>query len=89
MKKSSRSHVRSLSAYLKQKRQESGYTQMDVALKIGHSTPQYISNYERGLCEPSIEMSVKIGRMLGVTPKDIRDVLLTAYSAYVKKALKL
>lgn len=44
-----------LGKFLKLARKASGITQRDVAKKMGYSSPQFISNCERGLCAPSRE----------------------------------
>jgi DNA-binding XRE family transcriptional regulator len=62
---------------------------MEAAEHIGHSTPQYISNYERELCEPSIEMAMKLGELFGVTRKSLYEVLLSLYASHISEALQL
>jgi len=84
-----RTKVKGLSSFLREKRIKSGYTQMEAAQHIGHSTPQYISNYERELCEPSIEMAMKLGELFGVSRKELYEVLVELYSAHVSEALQL
>ena len=39
-----------LGDYLQSKRMKVGLSQGDVATKLGYSSPQFISNFERGLC---------------------------------------
>lgn len=39
-----------LGLYLKKSRNEAGISQREVSDKLGHSTPQYLSNVERGVC---------------------------------------
>ncbi|MBY0316999.1 MAG: helix-turn-helix transcriptional regulator [Bdellovibrionales bacterium] len=41
--------------FLKKKRVESGLSQWDVAQKLGYSSPQFVSNWERCKCSPAIE----------------------------------
>ncbi|MEZ0390715.1 MAG: helix-turn-helix domain-containing protein [Pseudobdellovibrionaceae bacterium] len=41
-----------LGAYLKQKRTDAGYTQVELAEKLGDIHSQFVSNWERGLCAP-------------------------------------
>ena len=40
--------------FLQKKRREAGFTQNEVALFCGYSTPQFVSNWERGLVLPPI-----------------------------------
>lgn len=43
-----------LSVFLKEKRTCAGLSQWDVAKKLGYSSPQFVSNWERGLSDPPI-----------------------------------
>ncbi len=47
--------LNSLSQYLKEKREECGMSQLDVAKQLGYSSPQFVSNWERGIVAPPIE----------------------------------
>ena len=38
--------------YLKDMRKIAGVTQGQIAKELGYTSPQFISNYERGLCYP-------------------------------------
>ena len=40
---------------LKDMREKSGLTQRDIAMKLKYTTPQFISNWERGLSRPPIK----------------------------------
>lgn len=41
--------------YLREVRIKSGISQWQVAQKLGYSTPQFVSNWERNKCLPPIE----------------------------------
>lgn len=75
----SRSGIKGVNKYLRAKRIESGVTQAVAARKIGHSTAQYISNLERGLCEPSIEMAFVLNGIYGASPRALKEFMLTTY----------
>ena len=47
--------MRTLNDYLKQKRLDTGLSQLDVAKVLGYSSPQFVSNWERGLVSPPLE----------------------------------
>lgn len=47
--------MRTLNDYLRQKRLDSGLSQLDVARVLGYSSPQFVSNWERGLVSPPLE----------------------------------
>lgn len=40
---------------LKDMREKSGLTQRDIAMKLKYTTPQFISNWERGISHPPIQ----------------------------------
>jgi transcriptional regulator with XRE-family HTH domain len=44
-----------LGEFLQAKRLKVGLSQGDVAQKLGYSSPQFVSNFERGLCAPPLE----------------------------------
>lgn len=66
-------------SYLRLLRTTSGKTQNEVARFLGHSTPQYVSNLERELCEPSIEMALRLSDFYGGKRTDLANVLLDVH----------
>ncbi len=59
--------------YFRQKRVEQNLTQSDLAQALGYSSPQYVSNYERGLCDPPFAKLPLIARLLKIPSKIIID----------------
>jgi transcriptional regulator with XRE-family HTH domain len=56
MKLTSRSALhQNLGRFLRDKRISSGFTQAEIAGRLGYSSPQFISNFERGLCSPPLK----------------------------------
>ena len=55
---------------LKQLREESGLTQLEVAYKLG-VTPQTVYMWESGRREPLAKIFVKLARLYNVSPFDI------------------
>lgn len=54
------------------------FHQMAVADYLGLSSPQYISNFERGLYNPSVETAVKLAELYGVD----RDTVYRLFMRY-------
>lgn len=69
-----------LAQWLKEARLKSGLSQGDVARELGYSSPQFISNWERGLSQPPVVKLKKLCKMYSVSIDD-------AYQRYLKAAL--
>lgn len=65
-----------LADFLKQKRIAAGLSQADVADKLGYSTPQFISNWERGVSRPPISVLKKLGELFKASSEDLFEVVL-------------
>lgn len=84
MKRSNR-----LGELLKAARIAAGLTQGQVANKLNLSSPQYISNSERGLCGVSPTYFRRLAKLLRVDLFVIRDAHLDDYEARLDKKLRL
>lgn len=65
-----------LGSLLKDKRVEKGITQMALARELGYSSPQFVSNWERGMCSPAFDTLPVICKMLGIPKKEIIEIIL-------------
>lgn len=65
-----------LSDFLKRKRVSAGLSQRDVADKLGYETPQFISNWERGVSYPPVKELGKIAAMYKTSAQELFDLLL-------------
>lgn len=75
---------------LKRARIEAGYSQSDLAARLGYKTPQYISNYERGICLPSLKVLgaiVKELEMDEVQQKTLIFSLMDQYRGQIERAI--
>ncbi|MCM2281315.1 MAG: helix-turn-helix domain-containing protein [Bdellovibrionaceae bacterium] len=75
----SRTKIKGLSAFLRDKRIELNMTQLQASRALGHSSPQYISNFERGLCEPSLETAMKLCELYGIPRKQLYEIMVELY----------
>lgn len=72
--------------YLQGARQASGLTQTDVSQRLGYSSAQFMSNFERGISMPPLEKlrdlvkiySLEIALLLENVMADKREELLAA-----------
>lgn len=65
-----------LGKFLKESRESAGLSQRDVAVKLGYSTPQFISNWERSVSTPPLKTLKKISELYKVAPDELFNVLL-------------
>ena len=65
-----------LGLYLKAKRVESGYTQAELAGKLGDVHSQFVSNWERGLCAPPSHAFQDLIAILKLNREKLVDVML-------------
>ena len=64
-----------LAKVLKTLREKAGLTQRDVASKMGYTTPQFISNVERGVAMPPIKDLQKLAKMYDTSAEYIFEHL--------------
>lgn len=62
--------------YLKQKRELAGLSQKQVSDKLGYTTPQFISNWERGISTPPMKTVKKIAGLYSIPVDEIFNLLL-------------
>lgn len=78
---------RSLGSYLKEKRIEADLTQSEVAQKLGYSTPQFISNFERGLCSPPLKNLKVLVKLYKIPVDEVMVLIMNEQEAILRKAL--
>lgn len=76
-----------LGAYLKEKREHAELSQGDVARRLGYSTAQYISNFERGVCQPSLKIIARLAKMYRVDLKELFDIIMAQQHYEISKVL--
>ncbi|MNJ93382.1 Helix-turn-helix domain protein [compost metagenome] len=65
-----------LGLILKKHRMNVGLTQMDLARNFGYGSAQFISNWERGLSQPPMEILVELCSMLKIPKATIKELLI-------------
>jgi len=76
-----------LSQFLKQKRETIGLTQKEVSDRLGYTTPQFVSNWERGLSSPPLNALAKISDMYKIKPREMIEVVMKEQREVLEKAL--
>lgn len=80
--------MRTLSNYLKEKRVESGLSQLDVAKVLGYSSPQFVSNWERGLVSPPLETIAVLVELYKIPANEVIEYILKETRSYLEANLK-
>lgn len=70
-------------------RKQSGLTQTQLAKKLRHGNPQFVSNVERGLADPPLKTIHLWCRFIGADKYRVKEILLDEYNRDVILALKL
>lgn len=74
-----------LSVFLKEKRVTAGLTQSEVARKLGYSSPQFVSNWERGLANPPVFILKDLTKMYKVSADTMFDLLMDEVRTSMEK----
>ena len=78
-----------LCAFLKDARINSGLTQRDLSDSLGYTSPQYVSNWERGVSSPPMDKLYELVRLLKLNPEEILTILQADQEELVRRVLKI
>lgn len=73
--------------FLRSHREAAGLTQSDVSHRLGYGSPQFISNWERGVSLPPLEVVPVLTRLYGIEPRVVIDAFQKLHAA--STALKI
>lgn len=79
--------MRTLNDYLRQKRLDSGLSQLDVARVLGYASPQFVSNWERGLVSPPLETIGVLIDLYKIPAGEVVDRILDETRDYLESHL--
>ncbi len=77
-----------LAKFLKDSRIQAGLTQGKVADVLEYSTPQFISNWERGISHPPIDILKKLARLYNISDEELYSVIEEVTIEEIKKDLR-
>ncbi|MCB0378100.1 MAG: helix-turn-helix transcriptional regulator [Bdellovibrionales bacterium] len=63
--------------FLREQREAAGLSQKEVATKLGYSSAQFISNWERGISAPPVKILRKLAKLYNVKDATLLDTYLT------------
>lgn len=78
-----------LGPFLREKREQKGLTQAQVAEKLGYGSPQFISNIERGISRVPLKSLRYFIDVYDLRPDDVIDLLLEEKRIQLRKQLGL
>jgi len=74
----------SVSAYLKQARVQSGFSQAELSDKLGYTSPQIVSNWERGMCGAPLDKLFELSNILDLNKNEFLEMLLSEQKQMLK-----
>lgn len=78
-----------LGRLIKEYRVKKNLTQLDLSLKLGYDTPQFVSILERGMAKVPLNVVGQLIVLLGIPEKKITKILATAYLAEMNRQLTI
>lgn len=66
-----------LGAFIRKMRLERGYSQADISVSLGYTSPQFVSDWERGISSPPVKKLIELAQLLGVKSDVLFDLLVT------------
>lgn len=66
----------SLGEFLKSKRENASLSQGDVAKKLKYTSPQFISNWERGVSSPPIKVLKVLSDLYKISSDEVFNLIL-------------
>jgi transcriptional regulator with XRE-family HTH domain len=61
--------------FLKTKREKAQLTQQDVSRQLDYTSPQFVSNWERGVSLPPMEVLPRLASLYAIGPKEMIDTM--------------
>lgn len=74
--------------YLRQKRIDAHLSQSEVAIKLGYTTSQFVSNWERGISQPPLSSLFAIADLYRISVDELFEVLLRSSLIHHEKDLR-
>jgi transcriptional regulator with XRE-family HTH domain len=77
-----------LAQYLKDSRLKAGLSQSDVAQALRYSSPQFISNWERGVSSPPLDTLSKLIELYKLPRNEVIDLILEETRSRLEKDIR-
>ena len=76
-----------LGKYLKQRRLEAGYSQGDIGKRLGYTSAQFISNFERGNCAPPLAALKTLVNLYQMDVEDVISLILKEHENFLREKI--
>lgn len=76
-----------LGTYLKEVREQAEMTQADVSAKLGYTSPQFISNIERGISVAPLKTLARMVTLYKVNPETVVKIILESQRKLLREKL--
>lgn len=76
-----------LGSFLKDVREASNYTQADVSSRLGYTSPQFISNIERGISVVPLKTLARMVSLYKVNPESVVKIILESQRKLLREKL--
>lgn len=76
-----------LGSFLKEKRLKKKLSQAEFAERLGYSSPQFVSDWERGVSSPPMKKLPEISQVLGVKMEVVFELLVDLATIQLKESL--
>lgn len=78
---------KTLGNMLKDSREKNGFSQKEISSRLGYSSPQFISNIERGLCAPPLSKLKQLIEVYKLNPDKVVRLILKEEKRKLEGAL--
>ncbi|HMN68686.1 MAG TPA: helix-turn-helix transcriptional regulator [Bdellovibrionales bacterium] len=76
-----------LGNYLKDVREDAELTQADVSQKLGYTSPQFISNIERGISVVPLKTLARMVGLYKINPESVVKIILESQRRLLREKL--
>jgi transcriptional regulator with XRE-family HTH domain len=76
-----------LGSIIRDFRQKTGMSQLQLAHKLGYDSPQFVSLFERGVSKVPFNILGRLIVVLGIPEKRIVKLIIQAYEAEIKRQI--
>lgn len=81
--------IEQLRIKMAERRLAKGLSQRDVSERLGYTSPQFISNFERGLCLLPLKKLRVLADLYEMDRQEVADLLLEAQRSIIYSELKV